>query len=256
MKRRFLFAWYDTPIGRLLQTIETEYLRRSISVSCKQTVLQVGGLGWETEFVDVQLYSRFLIADLSGLGAPDAAKLRARAYALPIVSESVDLVIAPHLLEFDAHRFQTMRELERVLKPEGQIIILGLNPWSFWVRYQYLWEKRHADTWLGHFIRPGRILDWLRLMDFEIKTVVNFYADASRYTLHPGGRHCFSLRSTAYAVRAIKRRYTLIPLDAKPSRATPVSVFTSCRIYPDKTSCAIEPLPNRQPPSASINHDL
>ncbi len=234
MKRHFLFAWYDTPIGRLLKLIEADYLHRNLSVSCKQTVLQVGGLGWEREYIDCALYDRYTILDIHGLGDATASKIRARSYSLPIQSETVDLVIVPHLLEFDAKRFQTMRELARVLKPEGQIIILGFNPWSLWVRYQYLWEKRHADSWLGHFIRPGRLLDWLRLMDFEIKTVVNFRADSSRYTLHPGGRRCFNLFATAYGVRAIKRCYTLIPLESISTKIATVTAFSSCQMHNQK----------------------
>jgi len=140
MKRQFLFALYQTPRGKLLQKMEAQYLKRAITSSCKQKQLQIGGLGWESEFVDCSLYQNYLILDVKGLGCENALRVTARAYHLPIQSESLDLVILPHLLEFDAHRFQTIREVNRVLKPGGELIILNVNPFNFSVRCQFLWD--------------------------------------------------------------------------------------------------------------------
>ena len=46
MKRNFLFTWYQTPRGKLLKDLESDYLKKSITVSCQQHILQIGGLGW------------------------------------------------------------------------------------------------------------------------------------------------------------------------------------------------------------------
>jgi SAM-dependent methyltransferase len=190
MKRNFLFAWYQTPRGKLLQQLEADYLQRSITVSCQQTILQIGGLDWENEFID----------------------------CLPLQSNSVDMIIVPHLLEFDAKRFQTIREVERVLKPEGVLIVLNFNPWSLWVRYQYLWDKKMADTWGGHFIPRSRILDWLKVLNFEVTVTSEFHMDLVSSTHGTCMAGLRSFTSTAYAIKAIKRRYNLIPL-------TPVQVL-------------------------------
>lgn len=207
MKRNFLFSYYQTPRGKLLQRLESEYLRRSITVSCQQVVLQIGGLGWESEFIDCSLYRRYIILDAKKFGEPSARKIQAKAHHLPLQSDSVDMVILPHLLEFDAQRFQTIREIERVLKPEGLLVLLNFNPWSVWVRYQYLWDKKMADSWKGHFISRSRILDWLKLLNFEVSMSAEFTLDRVKPS------NCrYSLFSTAYAVKAIKRRYQLIPL--------------------------------------------
>lgn len=212
MKRNFLFSWYQTPRGKLLQELEADYLRRSITVSCQQVVLQIGGLGWENEFVDCSLYQNYTVLDAKKFGHETARKIQAKAHHLPLQNESVDMVILPHLLEFDAHRFQTIREVERVLKPEGLLVILNFNPWSLWVRYQYLWDKKMADSWAGHFIPRSRILDWLKLLNFEVTTCSEFGLDCVHSTHGKllGSRH--ALFATAYAIKAIKRRYQLIPL--------------------------------------------
>ena len=43
MKRNFLFGWYQTPRGKLLKELEADYLQKSITVSCQQIILQIGG---------------------------------------------------------------------------------------------------------------------------------------------------------------------------------------------------------------------
>lgn len=212
MKREFLFAMYQTPRGKLLQTMEAQYLKRSISVSCKQRVLQIGGLGWEPDFIDCSFYKDFTILDGKGRGTPEALHINARAFHLPIQTESIDMIILPHLLEFDAHRFQTLREVNRVLKPGGDLLILNFNPWSFAVRYQSLWDRKFADSWHTHFIGRKRTLDWLKLMNYEVLSTAEFGLDS--FDIHyekfrPSLAQLFSL---AYGVKAVKRQYSIIPL--------------------------------------------
>lgn len=212
MKRNFLFTWYQTPRGKLLKELEADYLKRAITVSCQQTVLQIGGLGWEDQFVDCTLYKYYTILDANNLGCPTARKIQAKAFSLPLKSDSVDMIIVPHLLEFDSYRFQTMREIERILKPEGIILIMNFNPWSIWIRYQFLWERKWANSWRGYFIGQSRVLDWLKLLNFEVTVSSEFYLDTVKSTHGKFITNSSSLSATAYAIKAIKRRYNLIPL--------------------------------------------
>lgn len=212
MKRKFLFALYQTPRGKLLQTMETQYLKRGITVSCKQNQLQIGGLNWEHDFVDCSLYKNYLILDDKGLGYVGALKVSAKAYSLPIQTESIDLVIIPHMLEFDAQRFQTMREVNRVLKPGGELLILCFNPYSLYVRFQFLWDRKLADSWRAYFITRRRVLDWLKILNFELINTAEFGLDSFAITQGEFGSPLLRLFSMAYGVKAVKRQYSLIPL--------------------------------------------
>lgn len=212
MKREFLFALYQTPRGKLLKTMEAQYLKRSITVSCKQQQLQIGGLDWEPDFVDCSLYSNYVIVDGKGMGCHKALKINAKAFSLPIQTESMDLVILPHLLEFDAQRFQTLREVNRVLKPGGELVMLNFNPLSVSVRLQSLWDRKFADSWHTHFISRTRTLDWLKLMNYEVLSSAEFGIDSFDITY---GKFKFgmpALFSMAYGVKALKRQYSIIPL--------------------------------------------
>ncbi len=99
--------------------------------------------------------------------------------ALPFASQSLDLVVLPHTLEFARDAHHTLREVERVLVPEGRVLILGFNPASLWGARQWVgrWALRFgADRdgsalylpRAGDFIGSRRLRDWLRLLGFEI----------------------------------------------------------------------------------------
>ncbi len=227
MKRNFLFAWYQTPRGKLLKDLEAEYLKKSITVSCKQNILQIGGLGWESEFIDCSLYKSYTVLDAKGLGCDKAQKIQSKAYCLPLRTDSMDMIIVPHLLEFDTHRFQTMREIERVLKPEGLLVILNFNPWSLWVRYQFLWDKKMADSWGGHFISRARVLDWLKLLNFEVSMSSEFKLDSISSKQGKLIKYGHTFFFTAYGIKAIKRRYNIIPLTPIKNMNTRLSLINS-----------------------------
>lgn len=89
--------------------------------------------------------------------------------ALPFESESIDLIVLPHVLEFSSDPHQILREVERVLIPEGHVIISGFNPLSLWGGRQMM------SSMVGAFlpeptelIRLTRLSDWLKLMGMEV----------------------------------------------------------------------------------------
>jgi SAM-dependent methyltransferase len=103
------------------------------------------------------------------------------AAALPFPAASLDLVVLPHTLELSADPHQVLREVERVLVPEGRVVICGLNPTSLWGLRQgraQLARRLGLGGWglgqlylpdAGEFIGPWRLRDWLRLLGFEME---------------------------------------------------------------------------------------
>ncbi len=88
---------------------------------------------------------------------------------LPFGCSSLDLVLLPHVLEFNAHPHQILREVERVLRPEGNVIISGFNPRSLWGARRILGSQTNFP-WRGDFIALSRLKDWLALLGFEVVT--------------------------------------------------------------------------------------
>ena len=89
---------------------------------------------------------------------------------LPFASQSIDLVVLPHVLEFACDPHQVLREVDRVLRPEGRVMVSGFNPVSLWGARQWLTRGVSRRPFLpreGHFIGLPRLRDWLELLGFE-----------------------------------------------------------------------------------------
>lgn len=215
MHRKVLIDWFAGSKGKILQAQEAIFLQRSITVSCKQTIVQLGALGWENKFIDCQLYKQFIVLDDEQEAWPESKILRCLNTELPLQSESVDMVILPHLLEFDNDKHQVLREVERILKAEGKLIILGFNPWNVYINYQYLLRRANGAPWLPQLVSRTKIEDWLRLLNFEVELAAGFDFDAMHIDAEHAERRKHKLHVAAYAMRAIKRRYHLIPIGAE-----------------------------------------
>lgn len=113
--------------------------------------------------------------------------------ALPIASESMDLVILPHVLEFSGNPHAILREVERILIPEGHLLLTGFHKYSLGVLRKFL-DKKNEFPWFGQFVSASRLKDWLMLLNFEVKTqrLTPFYTflEPSVYTLHAIKRRC------------------------------------------------------------------
>lgn len=97
--------------------------------------------------------------------------------ALPFPENSLDLVVLPHTLELSRDPHSALREVARVLVPEGRVIISGLNPVSLWglrqrrgLRDQQRGIGRLYLPRTGEFIGYWRLRDWLRLLNFEVES--------------------------------------------------------------------------------------
>lgn len=90
-----------------------------------------------------------------------------KAEALPIGFNEVDLVIGCHILDYAHSPHHVLREIERVLVPEGHCVLIGFNPWSLrglGQTWNYL--RRLPDRPAMYTKR--RIRDWFGVLGFEI----------------------------------------------------------------------------------------
>ncbi len=179
-------------------------------------------------------------------GAPLRCALLTESVALPFPAASLDLVVLPHTLELSLDPHATLREVERVLVPEGRVVISGFNPASLWgLRQQRSrWCRRlgfgepflpdEAES-IGHW----RLRDWLRLLSFEVESArFGCYRPAlsharwlERFAWMDGaGARWWPIFGGAYFLVAVKRVRGMRLLEpawkAKPVRATAPAVAT------------------------------
>ena len=218
--------WLATPLGRYLRDWEQAQLDAAVVDVFGYHAVQLdtpelNGLQanrmphrWQ-----VSSFAEPLDSPCDPPGIPFA--LVADGAALPFEANSLDLVIMPHTLELCADPHATLREVERVLMPEGHVVITGLNPVSLWGWHERRkslyrrmgWRDAVADG-VGQLIAYWRLRDWLRLLGFEVQmsrfgcwrpAVQNNRWLARLAWLDRWGARWWPILGGAYLVVAVKR---------------------------------------------------
>ena len=169
-----LQAWLDTPPGQYLLAWEQAQLDRVVADLFGFHALQLGLPELDALRAN-RMPHHWLASDSAEL--PRAVALYCDTDALPFPERSLDLVILPHTLELARDPHLTLAEVERVLVPEGRVVILGINPASLWGLRQRCGRLRQRLGGRGGLFlpRPGemiaywRLRDWLRLLSFEVE---------------------------------------------------------------------------------------
>lgn len=165
-RRNELCDWFGQSPGRSLLAIESHALRGVWPTLFGKIAVQIGAAGTVDLLEACNAPTRALL-DLPGVGCADAVRICSQPEALPFDSRSVDLMLLPHTLEFADDPHQVLREVSRVLAPEGHVVILGFNPLSLWGLWRLVLRRRGVAPWNGSFLQLARLKDWLKLLDFE-----------------------------------------------------------------------------------------
>jgi len=213
-----LEGWLQTPAGVYLREWEQTCLDNLTADIFGYNAVQIGMPQIDALAANRMPYK--LLVDRKVRAVTDAAQrpvsLTLDCTELPFASQSIDLVVLPHVLEFSTDPHQVLREVERVLIPEGQVIICGFNQAS-------LWGARHVLRRVGgtsflprteELISMPRMKDWLKLLNMGAsQSHFGCYAPACRTEkwLHRyafmdnAGPRWWPYLGGVYIVQAIKR---------------------------------------------------
>ena len=73
----------------------------------------------------------------------------------------------------------------------GHIVIVGFNPISLWGAWREVAKFKGRAPWQGQFMRAGRLMDWLNLLDFKI--------DRAQYAIYGPPLHRYLGRVNDYS---------------------------------------------------------
>lgn len=200
-------TWLNTPRGRYLLAWEQARFDQAVVDLFGFNAVQIG-LSGQDLLRNNRMTFRFRCSRSAD------AEVRFDGVDLPFANQSVDLVLLPHVLEFSSNPHQLLREVERVLVPEGSVIIAGFNPYSLWGVRRALSGNIGEMPWRGQYLSVPRLKDWLSLLGMEPRqTSFGCYAPpvASDAWLHrwsfmeaPGDRW-WPFAGGAYLLQAVKR---------------------------------------------------
>ena len=214
---RVLADWFTGPLGTMLLEQERAIVERSLECAFGLHCLQVGSWGAPETFLSLARTRRTaLIASSSGAGAA----LVAEPSALALQSDSVDVMLLPHTLEFASEPHEVLREVARVLTGEGELFVLGFEPLGGWsLRNRF--TRGGFPPGIERTIPAQRLADWLKLTGFEVGSTERFLYVPPLASLRSGraaglferiGRRAWPRLSGAYLLRARKRVYSMTPV--------------------------------------------
>jgi len=209
-----LNTWLETAIGRHVRALEQRQINRLVSNVFGYHAVQVSLPEWDLLRTS-RIMHKWYTQQPVNPSQPRDDLLAAQPEALPFETQSIDLILLPHVLEnaYDPH--QVLREVERVLVPEGRVIITGFNPLSLWgLRERMVGLAPRLPAPAAHWVSPYRISDWLELLSFDMEE--SFlggyipYCETPRWIrrwqfMERMGRRWWPIGGAVYVIRAVKR---------------------------------------------------
>lgn len=234
-----LRQWFDTPPGSVLLKQESSALESVLSHVFGHYLVQVGFPGLDRGAVNCSSVKYHVMVTPGTPDGSPAGWIRAAPSKLPIATDSIDVLLLQHTLDFSSDPHQVLRESDRVLIPEGRLIIAGFNPWSLWGGWRFFRRRSRRVPWCGNFLSPGRLHDWLSLLGFEVESTMPLMFRPplgqnlllNRLSLiEKVGSRWWPIMSGVYLLVAVKRVSTLTPM--RPAWQIPANLLGGRAIEP------------------------
>jgi SAM-dependent methyltransferase len=212
--------WLAGPLGTRVQALERKLLGEVLAQVFGWQLLQIGQWGGLDALLNLGRTQRCGVIDEVLPRLPERVLgIRSRLDSLAVASDSVDAVLLPHTLECVANPHELLREVERILLGDGQLIVMGFRPSSLW-GLRNLLVRDGFPPHTEHFIAEYRLRDWLKLLGFEVIEARRYlftwpWGSASppgQRLLEHAGAKLWPLVAGGYLLQARKRVYALTPI--------------------------------------------
>ena len=155
--------WYQTPLGQQLFDDLKTRLDPVLATTFGYHSLQIGCTNLANRLLEsCRVKRQFSLGSVN-----DGVDLQAYPSLLPVAADSVDLVVLMHHLSNTTEPHAILREVSRVLIPEGKLIIIDFNPLSLWGVRHFFQSWLEQTPWSGHYYTARRLVDWMQLLGFD-----------------------------------------------------------------------------------------
>jgi SAM-dependent methyltransferase len=204
--------WLQSDFGRYLLRHEHQVLRDKFPELPGYRMLRLG-LSDDVEALDCfKQIHRFSMHPCEHNGNHAAIADYAE---LPLMSETVDVMLLHHAIEFSTSPKAVLAEANRVVVPGGHLILCLFNPYGPMGILKYPMQLFFNRAQYGfHNLRLGRVSDWLSLLNFHVVQIehgaYNVPINSSASAEHDSRweRACQKIRfplGNFYMIRAVKR---------------------------------------------------
>ena len=232
--------WLKTDLGQAVLAEEITLIEERVLPLCRGVHLMQLSAARDLKLCsNAPVNHPFCLAPSLALGT-DNLSIVGQLDALPIASESVDMVLLHHVLAYSSKPHRVLREVSRAVSPGGYLVIMGVNPWSL------LGLAQRCAKWVGrvdycraHSLRVSRMRDWLRLLGYELVDQQSYFYGVplqktwarclsqpldwlgQRWRLGFGGGYCIVARKRVHSGTPLKSNWKVSPISSLvPSPST------------------------------------
>lgn len=163
--------WLKTPLGEALLQQEARVVEEALDGIFGEYCLQLGLWGDKRTFLRFTRTQRCSLIAETAEGEPSAI---AEMHRLPVESDSLDAVLLPHTLDYTDRQHAILREVDRVLRSNGHVVILGFKPLGLW-GLRRLVPGAGMPPGADYLISERRLRDWLQLLDMRIQSASHYF---------------------------------------------------------------------------------
>lgn len=159
-----LAEWFDEGFGQKLYQQQKECCEQSLDHCFGYRLAQLTVSPRHSLLQNLQPSHKFILSR-----AHHDASCQCEFDALPLPSDTIDVVLLHHILDFSNHPHKALIEAARLVKAGGHIVIIGFNPLSVFGLYKWLGAVCSAKAvWRHNSLRQSRVVDWLQLLGFQL----------------------------------------------------------------------------------------
>jgi len=219
-KRCDVRVWFTQRLGQRLLDQECRHLEEVLPYLFGYHLVQVGRFT-DQDLIGASRVLHRVVMDPDYGANPLTPGFYGCADALPIESDSIDVLLLHHTLEFEPDPHQVLREADRTLIPEGHVVIMCFNPWSLWGLWRLVLKRKGRAPWCGQFLSHTRLKDWLALLGFDIVVAKPYFFRPPLHSerimqklqfLDRLGERWWPVLPGSYLIVAKKRVATLTPI--------------------------------------------
>jgi len=218
MEQKTLVApthWAQIQSGTLYQQVIQEKVGDWVPKFFGYHLLKLGGLSGEIVTSEANIGHQFCL----DAQHPDAEVIADLAH-LPLSDGSIDLCLAIHQLEFATEPHHLLREINRVMVNDGALFLCGFNPFSLVGIKKFVPILSNKYPYNAHLFCAWRILDWLKLLNYEIlccdfMPTPNLWTQSLPQYIYGGLTKSFGFTGAQYFIVAKKRTYPVNLIDSK-----------------------------------------
>ena len=208
--------WLETPLGDALLAAESRIVEEAFDGIFGEQCLQLGLWGEANTFLRHARTQRTWLMDV---GAPHGRDIVGQFHNLPVLDDSIDCVVLPHVLDYSDRPHAILREVDRVLTAHGHLVILGFKTGGLWgVRRLIPGAGLPPDA--QNLVPERQLKDWLQLLDMRIHSATRYFfrvplpgvRGPSSPKWEQRGQRWWPELAACYMLTAQKRVSTLTPV--------------------------------------------